>query len=253
MAGTRWRCGAALLTLAALTSAGAQRPLQEEGSYLAPEPGGGTALLAPHTTLRGEPLAPDQTAGTPEACAAACREAPTCAWFNWCGAEVRGSPARPHSLRAAAAAQPRQPRGHRPAAGSRGPPAPWAAPLPAQAPSPHPAPLPQVGCADGGGGRGALRYQRCRLLRPVPDTSGAALMPLVAGAGDAVAGFPLRVMPPDVPSYVAHPGQGIVGADLDCGLQRSPGACAFASPTEAAIACGLISACRAVVFYSNGA
>lgn len=70
----------------------------------------------------------------------------------------------------------------------------------------------------------------------------------------ALAGFPLREMPPELPGYTARAAAGIDGADLDeCPGSILPGVCAFETALDAAAVCAALPECRAVTYYADGA
>lgn len=66
------------------------------------------------------------------------------------------------------------------------------------------------------------------------------------------AGFPIRVLPLDVPGYASQAGVGIQGDDFKCSISVEPGVCALRSVLDAAQMCAVLAACQAVAVYNNG-
>ena len=90
-------------------------------------------------------------------------------------------------------------------------------------------------------------------LFPCPDSwQLMAPIPPTAARPSAVAGFPFRAQPLNVPGFATELAQGIQGADFACSGSVLPDKCAYRSPLDAATICAWVAQCRSVTVYSRG-
>lgn len=103
---------------------------------------------------------------------------------------------------------------------------------------------PQVNCTAG-----------CELLSTNCTLGPQLVPPVVSRNATATAGFPIRSVPLELPGFVTHTALGIVPGvgDFECSGTQVQGACAYPSSVDAAALCAVLRGCLAVVVFSNGA
>lgn len=265
--------GLAALALAGLACAAA--PTLQAGAgldstelyWVADGDNGTQAAFAPHVTLGSGGTAAallntTTAAATAAECSASCRALLQCAWWNWCGDQVRAvrgshlvrSNPRRAGRRACHLNNPWTPSG---ALAARL----WrrrsAAQLSAAGQRLHP------GASGDWPRRCSRARRRCATQLPPWQAARARsrcglLLPRLLPSSPPVrgAGFPIRITPLEVPGYVTRVALGVQGNDLlECGGGEElalPSVCAFHSALDAASACGSLKECRAVTVYVNG-